>query len=63
MSLDYNLLTVPDTGHAGDLRLPNSSLGGPRRSTCLDPPRDLVPEILSHLNLLRDPPVWGVLGG
>ena len=31
----------------------------PRRSTCLDLPRDLVPGRLSHLNLLRDPPVQG----
>ena len=30
-----------------------------RRSTCLDLPKDLVPGSLSHLNLLRDPPVQG----
>ena len=32
--------------------------GVPRRSTCLDLPRDLVLESLSHLNLW-DPPVRG----
>ena len=39
--------------------MPNSSLGGPRRLTCLDLPRDLVLRRLSHLNLLRDLPVQG----
>ena len=31
----------------------------PKRSTCLNLPRDLVLERLSHLSLLRDPPVQG----
>ena len=34
-----------------------TSLGSPRRSTCLDLPRDLVSGMLSYLNLLRDLPV------
>ena len=33
--------------------------GGPRRSTCLSLPRDLVLGRLSHLSLLGDPPAWG----
>ena len=37
--------------------------GDPRRSTCLDLPRDLVLKKLSHLKLLGDPPVPGVPGG
>ena len=39
--------------------MPNSGLGGPRKSTCLDLLRDLDLETLSHLNLLGDPPVQG----
>ena len=35
---------------------------GPRRSTCLDLPRDLVLKRLSRLNLLGDPPVPVVPG-
>ena len=42
---------------------PNSSPGGPRRSSRLDLPRNLVLERLSHLNLLWDPPAPGVPGG
>ena len=42
---------------------PNSNPGGPRRSSCLDLPKDLVLERWSHLNLLGDPPVPGVPGG
>ena len=33
--------------------------GGPRRSTCLDLPKDLVLERLSRFNLLGDLPVQG----
>ena len=62
MSLDYNPLILLSTGHAGDLGDTQLQATGPRRSTCLDLPRDLVLEWLSHLNLLRDPPVWGVPG-
>ena len=41
---------------------PNSSPGGPRGSSRLDLPRDLVLERLSRLNLLGDPLVLGVPG-
>ena len=37
----------------------SASLGDPRRSTCLDLPRDLVLKKLSRLNLLGDPPFQG----
>ena len=37
------------------LGTPKLQSRGPRRSTCLDLPRDLVLERLSHLNLLGDP--------
>ena len=39
------------------LGMPNSILGGPRRLTCLNLPRDLVIGRLSPLQLLRDLPV------
>ena len=40
-------------------RHPTPAWGGPRRSTCLSLPRDLVLGRLSHLSLLGDPPAWG----
>ena len=43
--------------------MPKLQSGGPRRSSRLDLPRDLVLERLSHFNLLGDPPVPGVPGG
>ena len=58
-----NPLILPSTGHAGDLGDAQLQPKGPRRSTCLDLPRDLVLERLSYLNLLRDPPVPGVPEG
>ena len=48
---------TPNTGHAGDLG--DARLQGPRWSTCLNLPRDLVLGRLSCLNLLGDPPVQG----
>ena len=59
MSKNYNPLILPSTGHAGDLGDAQLESGGPRRSTCLDLPRGLVLERLSHLNLLGDLPVQG----
>ena len=44
------------TQYIGDTQL---QPGDPRKSTCLDLPRDLVLSRLSHLNLFRDPPVQG----
>ena len=55
----YNALILPSTGYAGDLGDAQLQSGGPRRSTCLDLPRDLVLERLSYLNLFEDPPVQG----
>ena len=49
-----NPLILPSTGHAGDLGDAQLQSGGPRRSTCLDLPRDLVLERLSRLDLPRD---------
>ena len=49
----YNIL--PSTGHAGDLGDAQFQSRGPRRSTCLDLPRDLVLKTLPHLDLPRDP--------
>ena len=43
--------------------MPKLQSGGPRRSSHLDLPRDLVLEMLSRLNLLGDPLVLGVPGG
>ena len=37
----------------------SASPGGPRRSTCLVLPRDLVLKRLSCLNLIGDPPLQG----
>ena len=58
-----NPLILPSTGHTGDLGDTQLQSGDPRRSTCLDMPRDLVLERLSCLNLLRDLLVPGVPGG
>ena len=44
------------------LGMPKLQSRGPRRSSRLDLPRDLVLEKLSRLNLLGDPPVPGVPG-
>ena len=57
-----NPLILPSTGHTGDLGDTQLQSGDPRRSTCLDMPRDLVLEKFSCLNLLGDPPVPGVPG-
>ena len=53
MSYNYNPLILPSTCHAGNLGEVQVHSRGPRRSTCLDLPRDLV------LNLLGDLPVQG----
>ena len=58
-----NPLILPSTGHAGDLGDAQLQSGGPRRSSRLDLPRDLVLERLSRFNLLGDPTVPGVPGG
>ena len=58
-----NPLILPSTGHTEDLGDAQLQSGGPRRSSRLDLPRDLVLEMLSRLNLLRDPLVPGVPGG
>ena len=57
--LKYNPLILPSTGHTGDLGDAQLHFGGPRRSTCLDLPRDPVLKRLSSLNLLGDLPVQG----
>ena len=57
--MSYNPLILPSTGHAGDLGDVQLQPGNPRRSTCLNLPRDLVLERLSCLNLFGDPPVQG----
>ena len=59
MSKDYNPLILPSTSHSGDLGDTQLQPGNPRRSTCLDLPRDLVLKKLSCLNLLGNPPVQG----
>ena len=59
MSEDYDTLILSSTGHSGDLGDAQLQSGGPRKSTCLDLPRDLVLERLSCFNLLGDPPVQG----
>ena len=56
-SIISNPLTLPSTGHTGYLGDAQVQSGGPRRSSRLDLPRDLV------LNLLGDPLVSGVPGG
>ena len=62
LAMSYNPLILPSTGHAGDLGGAQTPGGGPRRSSHLDLPRDLVLE-RSRLNLLGDPPVPWVPGG
>ena len=57
--LKLQSLTLPSTGHAGDLGDTQLQPRGPMRSTCLNLPRDLVLEKLSHVNLLGDLPVQG----
>ena len=52
-------LILPSTGHTGDLGDAQLQSKVPRKSTCLDLPRDLVLGRLSCLNLLGDPPVQG----
>ena len=53
--LKLNLLILLSTGHTGDLGDTQLQSGGPKRSSRLDGPRDLVLERLSRLNLLGDP--------
>ena len=60
MSEDYNPLILCSTGHAGDVGDDQLQSRGPRRSACLDLPRNLVLRRLSCLNLLKDLPVQGV---
>ena len=62
-SIISNPLILPSTGHSGDLGDAQLQSGGPRRSSRLDLPRDLVLESLSCLNLLRDPARPGVPEG
>ena len=57
--LKLQSITLPSTGHAGNLGDTQLQSGGPRRSTCLDLPRDLVLKSLLCLNLVGDPPVQG----
>ena len=57
--LKLQSLILPSTGHARDLGDAQFQSRGPRRSTCLDLPRDLVLKRLSHLNLPGDLPVQG----
>ena len=55
--LKLQSITLPSTGHAGDLGDTQLQPRGPRRSTCLDLPRDPGPERLSCLILHGDLPV------
>ena len=59
LAMIYNPLILPSTGHAGDIGDTQLQSRGPRGSTCLDQPRDLVLENLSRLNLLGDLPIQG----
>ena len=59
MSEDYNPLILCSTGHAGDVGDDQLQSRGPKRSACLDLPRNLVLRRLSCLNLLKDLPVQG----
>ena len=54
-----NPLILPSTGHTEDLGDAQLQSGGPRRSSRLDLPRDLVLDRLSCLNQLGDPVVPG----
>ena len=56
---DYNPLILPSTSHIGDFGDAQLQPGDPRRSTCLNLPRDPVLKRLSCLNLLRQLPVQG----
>ena len=61
----YNIqpLILPNTDHTGDLGDAQTPVrGGPRRSSRLDLPRNLVLKRLSRLNLLGDLQVPGVPG-
>ena len=62
-SIISNPLILLNTGHTGDLGDAQLQSGGPRRSSHLDLPRDLVLEMLSGLDLRGDPLVPGVPGG
>ena len=59
ISYNYNPLIPPSIGHTGDLGHSQLQSRGPRRSTCLDMPRDMALKRLSRLNLLGDLPVQG----
>ena len=63
LAMSYNPLILPISGHAGDLGDAQLQSGGPRRSSRLGLPRDLILERLSCLNLLGDLPVPEVPGG
>ena len=63
MSEDYNPLILRSTGHAGDIGDDQLQSRVPRRSTCLELPKNLVLRRLSRLSLLRDLPVQGSPGG
>ena len=54
-AISHNPLIRPSTCFAGKLGDAQLQLGGPRRPTCLDLPRDLVLGRLSCLNLLGNP--------
>ena len=54
-AISHNPLIWPSTCFAGKLGDAQLQLGGPRRPTCLDLPRDLVLGRLSCLNLLGNP--------
>ena len=55
LAISYNPLILHSTGHAGNLGDAQLQFRGPRMSSCLDLPKDLVLERLSCLNLPRDP--------
>ena len=57
--LIFNPLILPSTSRTGDVGDDQLQSRGPRRSTCLDLPRNLVLGSLSRLNLLGDLPVQG----
>ena len=52
-----NPLILSSTGHTGGIGDTQLQSGDPRRSTCLDLPRDLVLKRLTCLNLLGNLPV------
>ena len=59
--IELRLQSLNPTQHQSCWRLWGAQLppGGPRKSTCLDLPRDLVLRRLSCLNLFGDPSVHG----